>query len=478
MSRDNDADRAALAELGPPFIQRLSALLRTARTYDVSNEAFRRQVREFMTLVAKLHELEDEVSLVAVSDYFYLNGMRIRAGASMLGTCHSLLGEFERRQTGGVRVLPGVTEAEVERFFQIFVAADDPALAAMLGETLVQAAVDHLVVVPAGDVDSEDLEQDLGDKSEIRAERHRARRVFWRAVLGSKKVVLRARQTGRPDLRHAKRIVQPIVDNIMRHEYSIVGMTAIKDHDEYTYAHCVNVAVLSVSIGQVLGLPRQSLADLGVSGLLHDVGKLTIPTNVLRKPAALTPEEWMAMRRHPIEGARMISRMPGMSTVMLDAMRAALEHHMNFNRTGYPEVETRWGQATLSRIVAIADCFDALTAHRAYDRPRTAYEGLQILLGPIRVNFDPAVLWALCRTVGLYPPGTVMQTSSGAVALSVSPNPGDLVRPHCRVLVRPDGTTPAETAPEFWEPMPASETVFRVLLPEEYQVPTTELLAA
>ena len=89
--------------------------------------------------------------------------------------------------------------------------------------------------------------------------------------------MLRARQTGRPDLRQAKRLVQPVVDSIMRHEYSIVGLTALKDHDEYTYAHCVNVSILSVGMGQVLGLSRQVLADLGVAALLHDIGKIAMP---------------------------------------------------------------------------------------------------------------------------------------------------------------------------------------------------------
>jgi len=248
--------------------------------------------------------------------------------------------------------------------------------------------------------------------------------ILTRAVLGTRKIVLRARQSGRPDLRQAKRLVQPIVDNIMKHEYSIVGLTALKDHDEYTYTHCVNVAVLSISMGQQLELPRQALADLGVAGLLHDLGKMTVPGEVLRKPGKLTPHEWELMRAHPLEGAVMIARMPGLSTVMLDAMRACLEHHMNYNRTGYPDIDLDWGQATMSRIVAMADCFDAITAHRAYhSRPRTAFEGLQILLGPNRVNFDPAVLWALVRSVGLYPAGTVLQTSSGAVVLVTSPNP-------------------------------------------------------
>jgi HD-GYP domain-containing protein (c-di-GMP phosphodiesterase class II) len=172
-------------------------------------------------------------------------------------------------------------------------------------------------------------------------------------------------------------------------------------------------------------------------------------------------------------------RMSGLSGLMVDTMRVCLEHHMNFDRTGYPDVQTEWGQATMSRIVAVADCFDAMTAHRVYHkRPRTAFEGLQYLFGPSRVSFDPAVLWALARTTGLYPPGSVLTTESGAMVLSVSPNPNDLRRPHCRVLVRPDGTSAPEDTPEMWDPMPAEENVVRVLRPEEHSVNTSELLAA
>src|SRR5437870_13595582 len=121
-------------------------------------------------------------------------------------------------------------------------------------------------------------------------------------MVGTKKIVLRARQSGRPDLRHAKRVVQPIVDSVLKSEYSLVGLTALRDHDEYTYAHCVNVSVMSIGMGQALGLPRQVLADLGVAALLHDIGKIAVPGDVLRKPAKLTQPEWEMVRRHPLEG--------------------------------------------------------------------------------------------------------------------------------------------------------------------------------
>ena len=126
----------------------------------------------------------------------------------------------------------------------------------------------------------------------------------------------------------------------------------------------------------------------------------------------------------------------------------------------------------------MADCFDAITAHRAYHkRPRSAFEGLQYMLGPSRIQFDTMALWALVRTVGLYPAGTVLLTASNHVVLSLSPNPGDLRRPNVRVIVRPDGAVVPESEVETWDPMPATESVVKVLEPEDYQN-TEQMLAA
>jgi HD-GYP domain-containing protein (c-di-GMP phosphodiesterase class II) len=472
-----DGDERAHDERGPQLLLRLSAVIRTARTHDVTNQAFQRQLQELLAVVEVLLHDEDECVLAAVADYFYLDGHRIKASATLLPVYHGLLGEFERRAIGGVRFLHGVHPAELERFFQLFMGAEDPAVAAMLTDALAEARVEHIMTVPASELDADDLTRELTDKE--KTERGRAKRVFWRAVLGTKNIVLRARQSGRLDLRQAKRLVQPVVDNIMKHEYSLIGLTAVKDHDEYTYAHCVNVSVLSVGMGQALGLSRQVLADLGVAGLLHDVGKLAVPGDVLRKPARLTEEEWGLMQRHPLEGVKMTMRMPGLTALTLDTMRVCLEHHMNFDRTGYPEVAHEWGQATLSRIVAVGDCFDAITAHRTYHRrPRSAFEALQYLLGPTRVSFDPAVLWALVRTVGLYPAGTVMHTDTGHIALALSPNPEDSRRPFCRVLVEPDGTPPPPELAEAWSPMPPDVNVMRVIRPEECGFSIDEELAA
>jgi len=476
----HEVDNSALAAaIGPQLLIRMAALIRTARTYDSANQAFQRQVSDLFAIVQKLIDAMSDVALAASSGYFYLSGARIRASASLLPVYHSLLQEFERRGIAGVRLVEGTTAAELERFFQLFVAAEDPVVAEQVLADLHAANIDHITTISSADVAGDDSARELEAAHDPTSERGRAQRVFWRAVLGTKQIMSKAQQSGRPDLRHAKRLVQPFVDQIMNHEFSVVGLTAIKDHDEYTYAHCVNVAILSVGIGHSLGLSRQALADLGVAALLHDMGKLAVPADVLRKPAKLDQGEWRLMRRHPVEGVKMLFRLPGISPLTVDAMRSCMEHHMNYDGSGYPQMSTPWNQSAQSRIVAIADCFDAMTAHRSYHRrPFTPFEALQYMLGTAKTSFDPAVRWALVRTVGLYPPGTVMITESGVAVVSIAPNPDDLRRPHCRVLVRADGAIEPEEGGEAWSPMPPEEHVQRVPAPEDLQVDAQEYLAA
>jgi hypothetical protein len=136
---------------------------------------------------------------------------------------HSLIAEFERRGLAGFRAVEGLAGAELERFFQLFVASEDPLVAEQVFSDLRAASIEHLDTISLADVQAEDIAVSLDDKAESSGERGRAQRVFWRAVLGTKKMLVRAAQTGRPDLRHAKRLVQPFVDQIMNHEYAIVG---------------------------------------------------------------------------------------------------------------------------------------------------------------------------------------------------------------------------------------------------------------
>jgi HD-GYP domain-containing protein (c-di-GMP phosphodiesterase class II) len=391
----------------------------------------------------------------------------------------ALSAEFEQRRLGGIRFLDGLRADEFGVFMRLMAEHADATRGPLLGEAAAGAGVTYAMPITLEELESAQAEMAEGQSDGAHTERDRARKVFQQALHGTRATILRTARSGRPAIRRAKRVVQPIVDAIMKNEYSIVGLTAIKNHDEYTYAHCVNVSILSVAIGQTLGFSRGALASLGVAGLLHDVGKLTIPAEVLSKPGRLDDEEWRLMRRHPLEGAKMVLRMPGVTPLMRDALNVCLYHHLGNNGSGYPQLPRTTPPPVLARVVAAADCFDAMTSHRAYRaRSFTGYEVLSILLGPDRNAFDPAVLWALVQTVGLYPAGTLMRTHNGHLVLSMNNDRDDLRRPHCRVLAYPDSTPVPDGHPEMWEPMPRSESVAYVIPPDEFDAEIDRLLAA
>jgi HD-GYP domain-containing protein (c-di-GMP phosphodiesterase class II) len=473
----DDRDEVAFERsLGAQLLTRLHGLLRAARLYDLSNQALREQIDDMLRLLQ--HSTDGELTIVAMGQCFYLNGTRLRAEASQAPMFDALTREFEARGIGGIRFLEGVSGDELGAFIRLMHTVT-PAVAGGFAQAMADAGLLRLVPVTLEELSvmSQALEETTSEDDH--GERARARQTYQRAVRGTRAAILKTARTGKPPIRRVKRLVQPVVDSIMKSEYSIVGLTALRNHDEYTYAHCVNVSVLSIAMGQRLGLSRTELADLGVAALLHDIGKLTIPPDVLGKPGRFSPEEWRMMQRHPMEGLKVVSRMPGLSALTLGAMQVCLQHHRTAAGGGYPEANGRQRHATFARIVSVADCFDAMTAHRAYRRrPFTGYEALQQLLGRERDHFDPAALWALVRTIGLYPVGTIMLTPSGYMVLSANPNPADPARPHCKVLSRPDGSMPMDPDSSAWEPMPPDESVARVVLPEEYDFEVDQLLAA
>jgi HD-GYP domain-containing protein (c-di-GMP phosphodiesterase class II) len=468
-------DETLATTIGPQLVSCLCGLLRSIQLYDPSNQTLRRQLAVFLVLLRGL--TEDEIVLVAMGEHFYANGTRIKAPLVHVALFRTLSMEWEQRGIGALRFLPGLSQDELAVFLQVFSAATSPALAQSLTQRCEELGVNHVLLVRASDLASVIREAEAADRSN--EERSKAQATYHRAVRTAALMFQRTAESGRPAIRHARHIVQPIVDTILKDEFSIVGLTAIKHHDAYTYAHSVNVGVLSVAIGQRLGLQRVELARLGVAAVLHDVGKVAVDPTVLQKAGALTDAEWSAIRRHPLEGFKIIARMPMISEMTLDALRVCLEHHRNVNGGGYPTIEGRPKPSILARIVAAADCFDAMTGHRAYRaRPLTGFEALGQLLGPDRERFDPFVLWALIASVGFYPAGTLLLTSGGATLLSMAPNPSDPTRPFCRVLAEHGEPRDTERAGETWQAIPAHERVLRVIAPEEFPGDVEELLAA
>lgn len=475
---------AALSgRIGPDLVLRFAAALRTATTHGVENQAFRQHAQAFLTAAAPLL-CQGELTLASTADHLHVNGVRVLASSVHLAIHRKLMADFRRSGIGGFVFLQMPEPAEFSRAIRLLLSWAVEEAPADSSLKLREEGVESIrvldpVVLEAPTGTGENTIATAGEDPESQ-ERRMARIAHQAAVDGVRLLFRQTRRDRQSDLRKGQRIVQPLVDFVIRHQYSIVGLTALKKHDNYTYAHCVNVAILAIASGQVLGLNRSELADLGVAALLHDVGKTDVPPEILRKPGGLDEAEWAAIQAHPLAGARLIARIPGLSFLMLDAMQVCLEHHIGIDGSGYPAGRQTPAPSAAARIVAVVDCYDALTAHRAYrKRPFSPVQALDQIRSLSGSRFDGAAIRALVLAVGHYPAGSWVETGSGKIALVVSPDPRDPRRPNCIVVRADQSSAGAEPiVEEVWSPMPNRENVVRVLEPVEYPAEPEEYLAA
>jgi len=232
-------------------------------------------------------------------------------------------------------------------------------------------------------------------------------------------------------------VVRSLVDNVLTNRYAMLQLTALRNYDEYTFFHSTNVAVISLALGSCVSEDHRFLSSLGTGALLHDIGKLTIEPAILNKPGPLTPDEWTQVRQHPVSGAEIVAQLPGLDK---SAIVTILEHHMRWDGTGYPERTPHQPQHLCSRIVAIADAYDAMTSRRCYSAARVEDDAMLNIAQGSNTAFDPELVRLFVGLMGIYPPRSVVRLSSGAVAIVLAAGVDDPARPTVRVVAAPDGS--------------------------------------
>jgi HD-GYP domain-containing protein (c-di-GMP phosphodiesterase class II) len=486
-------------DAGLQVIIKLASTVRIGRTYQTDNLVFRQQLEGLLATLLPLIEESGEAVLVALQEDLYLNGVRIPVKAGNFRFHKAVLDEFRLRDIAGLRIQKGIDEAELTLFLRLFLQPDVYRGPDLLGACLAQG-VDHVTPAIHASTEAPDegfeydapghWETDAGSAEPYtgggfggwgggdggdgsgpggNAPRGAARKSYTQALGGARSLLATTALQDGLELRHGKRVVQPLVDGAFADEPVVVGLSSLTHKDEYTYAHAVNVCLVAVTMGKLLDMDRRALADLGVAALLHDVGKAAVADQIRNPLESFTPEERTAAERHPLEGAKLIARSTTLNQTTLRCMRVALEHHMLPDGSGYPAVKGRWPQSVMSRLVAVADCYVSLLGHRSERGLRTTpYEGLGMMLGPLRKRFDPAMLWALVNTVGFYPPGQLVELDDGTIAEVMAPNAADLARPHLRVLITADGRRLDGGEPVLHRPLPPERSVRRALKAEEY----------
>jgi HD-GYP domain-containing protein (c-di-GMP phosphodiesterase class II) len=430
------------------FVVAMNSAIRAVRMYPVENAAVQRAIGELSAVAGRVREGDGECSLRRIGDFLFVNDTRLRLTFDNYAAVASLLSIFREAGIGGVGVV-GQTPARAWVVLLSFLQAPpleypEEARLTQLEARLAQAAVQEFELFPVSD-EADELDKDLDSKE-------RARQTYVRSLDVTREVITSSRLGRSPGLKRAKRAVQGIVDSILTDSATMMGLTTLRDFDEYTFVHSVNVCILSVALGRRLGLSKIQLLDLGLSALLHDIGKSRVPLELLNKRGQLNAEERAMLQTHSWQGVLALCALPAGGARPWRPMTAAYEHHMRTDLSGYPRPPRARKLTLFSKIIAVADGFDAATTTRVYQAsPWTPADVLRGMRDNPRLGLDPVVVKAFINLTGIYPVGTVVSLDTFELALVVAPSPDAtaLSRPLVRILMddrgnRIDDPTPVD----------------------------------
>lgn len=231
-------------------------------------------------------------------------------------------------------------------------------------------------------------------------------------------------------------VTRTLVEEVLQAPDAIMNLMDIKSFDDYTFTHNVNVAAISLLIGSSMGLTKDELEELATGCMLHDVGKIKIPIDLLNKEGSLSDDEFVELRSHPRQGYDILVKSRGLSE---ESRLVALQHHEKFQGNGYP-AKLRGNEITLySRICSVADVYDALTTDRPYRLAMSPYDAIKILTSGVDRHFDPDVLTAFVRKFSLYPAGSFVRLNDSSIALVLRNNAESVIRPVVKIIKNSSG---------------------------------------
>ncbi len=226
------------------------------------------------------------------------------------------------------------------------------------------------------------------------------------------------------------------LQSLLRNESALLWLTRMKTQDEYTSQHCLSVSIMAMGFGHHLGLNNESLEQLGIAGLLHDVGKIRVDPQVLNKPGKLSAEEFEHIKQHATLGYKLLLSHRDLPSIAVDVAHG---HHERLDGLGYPRGLGAAQIAYFTRIISIIDCFDAITSNRVYDRARTVKDAFKVLMDCRETHFDAELVMRFIEWLGIFPVGTLVELHTGEIGLVLEKHPKLQLRPKVAVLIDRDG---------------------------------------
>jgi putative nucleotidyltransferase with HDIG domain len=414
---------------GKHIIKQLAIALKQGQFHDTENTVVVSSIEEFLEMINPAIEAEGVQTVELAGEMFYLNGTLIKYPLEFSQNFDFLIREFQKKDLGSVSFSSSLCMDDVKAFLKIFKEC-------MYSETPFEDIKNSLESIENIDADrlKSIKEEDNLDKRDFVA------KTYFSAVSFTKGIMSKLAAGEKVSVKNAKRVVGTIIDAILTDEQFLFGVSAIKDFDDYTFHHCVNVSVLSIAMGQKLGLKGKALVNLGFAALFHDIGKKDIPREVLNKPGAFNDEEWEIMKKHPRLGALSILKLKDLDETLIRNALVAVEHHMQNDLTGYPRLQSVSTLNLYSKIVTIADQYDAITASRVYSRtPHSPDKALKIMKEKAGSYLDPGLFKLFVNMVGVFPVGSLVFLSSGEMGLVYKSNKTVSDKPQVMIIVNTAG---------------------------------------
>jgi len=459
------------------FVTIFYRVLKGAALYAPTNPTFLDLIEELRLTVNTVVTKSDHLEVKVIRDACFCNGRIVRSRAEVFASYKGFVQWMRSRQIGLFSFAQQVSTEELNVFVALIneLKEGDEENAPLLTR--------HLREQGISTIEAQRLEavEHALEMSTPETLQRKAKQVYFTGI-SVVRGLLEGANKHSLDLRTAKRLIFNAVDLIIKDESALLGLTTIKSYDDYTFNHSMNVAIYAIALGNRLQLSMKNLSYLGIAGLFHDLGKTVVAKDILDKPGALSPEEWAVIRDHPLQGARMIMRLKGWGQLSSRMIAACFEHHMKYDLTGYPPVSREQMPTLFSRIITIADCYDALSTPRVYRKaPYPSEKILALMIKESGTQFDPLLVKLLINMMGVYPLGALVLLDTGEIGIvsRIHRDPELITRPQVCLLGYGAGTYHKDIMVDLTETDRLTGNYFRSIVrtlnPKDYHINLEEL---
>jgi putative nucleotidyltransferase with HDIG domain len=401
------------------LLRRLASGVRNSTLYAADHPLVARNLAGLVSVLAALHQQQPSIAVGIVGNDLVVGDTPMhRVSATMT----ELIRKLKDNKVERIAFERGVTQDQL-----VALMGNLARLGSKAGDAEKDLSSPHIKVGR--------LKSDENKKQDGPSDMAAIRQMYSNAVQAAELVYHSAETEGVPDAPAAIETVDGLADAVTQNRTALMALTAMRNYDNYTFTHMVNVSILAMAQARALGIDGKLLREFGMSALMHDIGKVRTPKEILNKPGVLTDDEFVIMRRHTVDGAEILRRTREMPIL---APIVAFEHHLRLDGSGYPHTVQRDSMNLGSMLCAISDVYDAMRSQRAYQQAHPTDRILAVLRRNEGAQLDQNLVRRFVQLLGIYPPGNLVKLSTGEVAVVLRVHAPDPHRPRVRVLFTAD----------------------------------------